>query len=179
MAFVSIYPFDATGTSVANRITDELVVVMPPEDISEHSLIIPQAHPFFKSSMIVRTGPNGTGAVLTEGVDYAFFAKFHLATVRLGVPIYSGIRMLNRNYTGSLYLTYQSLGGNFTFDNPALLEELIRQYYSVLTVTFDQIQGVPVLFPVGPHDHNPEDLTGFQDVVTALNGIRDAIISTN
>lgn len=179
MSFVSLYPFDATGANVANRIVDEMFAVMPPENISEHSLIIPQAHPFFKSSMIIRTGPNGTGAVLTEGVDYAFFAKFYLATTRLGVPIYSGIRMLNRNYTGNVYMTYQTLGGNFTFDNPALLEELIRQYYSVLTVAYDQIQGVPVLFPVEPHDHNPDDLISFVEVKTALEGIRDAILSTN
>lgn len=176
MAFVTLYPLDLTGLNPSSRIVDELVAVMPPDNIAEQSFFIPQGHPFYRSSMRIRTGPNETGVQLTEGVDYAFFAKFHHATTSIGAPVYAGIRMLNRNYNGNIYLTYQTLGGNFTFDNPAVLEELVRQFYQVLVVTFDQIQGVPELLPITPHQHDfNEDPVTFSQVVQALNGIRDAI----
>lgn len=176
MAFVTLYPLDLTGLNPSSRIVDELVAVMPPDNITEQSFFIPQAHPFYSANMQVRTGPNGTGIALTEGVDFAFFAKFHHATVSVGAAIYSGIRMLNRNYTGNLYLTYQTLGGNFTFDNPAVLEELIRQFYQVLVVTYDQIQGVPELLPITPHDHDiGENPVGFDQVKDSLIQIRDTL----
>ena len=179
MAFVTLYPLDLTGLNPSSRIVDELVAVMPPDNIAEQSFFIPQAHPFYSANMEVRTGPNGTGVALTEGVDFAFFAKFHHATVSVGAAIYSGIRLLNRNYTGNLYLTYQTLGGNFTFDNPAVLEELIRQSYQVLVVTYDQIQGVPELLPVTPHDHDiGENPVGFDQVRDSLIQIRDTLQNT-
>lgn len=173
------YPYDSLGTAGTNRIVNEVRVITPPTDPELANWIMPAAAPFHSDSVIMRLGPLPTDTALTFGVDYVFTHYFVSLSQHIAKPIYGSIKFLNRNFSGSVYLTYQTVGGPFTVADTLILENLSRSLYNISTVTWDQIQGVPQFFPPAPHQHDVADMTGMADVVTALNSLVTAIAGQN
>lgn len=173
------YPYDSLGTAGTNRIVNEVRVITPPTDPELANWIMPAAAPFHSDSVIMRLGPLPTDTTLTFGVDYVFTHYFVSLSQHIAKPIYGSIKFLNRNFSGSIYLTYQTVGGPFTVADTLILENLSRSLYNISTVTWDQIQGVPQFFPPAPHQHDVADMTGMADVVTALNSLVTAITGQN
>lgn len=165
------YPYDPTGLLPSNRIVNEIFTVQPRLNPEDALFIVPRATPFFKYSLIVRTGVNEGSPTLVEGVDYILTHHFVEATEALNVPIYGSIMFLNPLYTGVVYVTYQTLGGAYTLDDYSIVEDITRRYHNILFVTFTEIAGLPVSFPPDGHAHNPNDLTGMGDVVNALTSL--------
>lgn len=173
------YPYDSLGTAGTNRIVNEVRVITPPTDPELANWIMPAAAPFHSDSVIMRLGPLPTDTTLTFGVDYVFTHYFVSLSQHIAKPIYGSIKFLNRNFSGSIYLTYQTVGGPFTVADTLILENLSRSLYNISTVTWDQVQGVPQFFPPTPHQHDVADMTGMADVVTALNSLVTAIAGQN
>lgn len=173
------YPYDSLGTAGTNRIVNEVRVITPPTDPELANWIMPAAAPFHSDSVIMRLGPLPTDTALTFGVDYVFTHYFVSLSQHIAKSIYGSIKFLNRNFSGSVYLTYQTVGGPFTVADTLILENLSRSLYNISTVTWDQIQGVPQFFPPAPHQHDVADMTGMADVVTALNSLVTAIAGQN
>lgn len=174
---MSLYVFDDTGTLPANHITNELHNVIPPTNLQQANFIVPRAAPFFKTGLVVRTGPLITDPVLVEGTDYIFTHYFVEASRYLGKAIYGSINFLNLSFTGNVYLSYQTLGGNYTLDDYSIVENLTRSLYNIRTVYWTQIVGNFPQFPPIPHPHNVADMTGFLDLITAINNLVTTIAS--
>lgn len=169
------YLYDPTGMLPANQVVDELHHVTPPVALDRANFIVPRAAPYFTAGLVIRTGAGALAPALIEGTDYIFTHHFVEASQHLNAPIYGSIMFMNRAYVGDVYLNYQTIGGAFTLDDYGVVESLTRSLYNIRTVTWDQILGVPVAFPVVPHPHDVADLTGMAEVVTMLGNILTAL----
>lgn len=174
-----IYPYDPSGVATTNLITDELRSVQPPADINQASFVIPLKAPFFVESLKVYTAKNKQGTRLIEGKDFFITHEFVAGTNWLGKPLAGGIAFTNALYTGNLYFTYQTLGGDFVVNDVTILESITQKLYAdVRFVTWDQLTGVPSAFPPDAHQHVVTDIKTLADVVTALNSIAAALVGS-
>ena len=171
------YPYDPSGGEPTNLIANELHSVVPPSDPHRANFIVPRAAPFFQAGSVLRTGPLNTDPVLVEGQDYIYTHYFVEATRSLGRPVFGSVMFLDRNYTGDIYMTYQTLGGSYTLDDYSIIENLTRSLYNLRIVTWTQIVGLIAAFPPEEHPHDTADLTGMTDVVAVIQQIVDAIVA--
>lgn len=172
------YQYDPFGTYPANQIVNEIHTVVAAIGDDEANFIVPNAAPFFMNGLTVKTGPAPTDPVLVENVDYYLTHQFVEATQSLNKRIYGSITFVNRLYTGTVYLTYQTLGGPYTLNDYNVVRQLTNSLYAVRVVTWGQIVGVPVAFPPVEHPHHTSDLTGMSDIVQVLDLIRQQILAS-
>lgn len=171
------YPLDTSGLATTNLVSNELQSVQPPADINNATFIVPRAAPFFIEGMEIYTGPNKTGTKLVENIDFFFAHKFVAGSVHLGRMLYGSIVFTNSNYTGNVYLNYQTLGGDFTIDDAGVVERITNLLYrDIRFVTWDQIEGVPSAFPPDAHLHQVNDIKTMDDINEALLSIASALI---
>lgn len=172
------YPLDTTGTAPSNLISDEIHSVQPPADIKDASFIVPRASPFFATKMEIWTGPKKTGNKLLEGRDYFFTHYFVAGSRYYGPTFYGGIAWLDQTFKGTVYLTYQVLGGEFTVNSTSEVEYITNKLYPNLrVVTWDQIKGVPSTLPPDAHYHHVDDIN-FAHINATAKDIADAIRGT-
>lgn len=171
------YAYDPLGTSGANQIVNEHQVVTPPIALDQANFIVPHMAPFFRTGLVIRTGPLLTDPALVEGTDYLLTHAFVEATSFLGLPIYGSITFIDTEYTGDVYLTYQTLGGPYTLADTSIVTVLTRSKYIINVVKWAQIVGLPAAFPPLPHPHDSADLTGVSALITAFNEMTAAILS--
>lgn len=179
MELVSLYQYDPTARASANRIVNESVTVIPPTEVTDYSYVIPRAAPFYVESLIIKDGKTTGARTLVENVDYWCVIDFLSASVGLGKRISVGIALLDPNYSGTLYVTYQTLGGNYTLADYSVLEELIRERYVIKHVSYEQIINLPAGFSPEWHNHEIGDMVGMSSVVQSLNAIKTATEGRN
>lgn len=175
MELISLYPFDPTGRSPDNKIQDESITVIPPAEIKDYSYVVPRAAPFYVDTMVVRNGLGPGSRRLIENVDYWCVIDFLSASHSLKRRVAVGIALLDANYSGTLYVTYQTVGGNYTLADFSVLEELIRNRYIVKHVSYEQIINLPEGFAPEWHAHQVADMVGMTDVVAKLTEMITAI----
>lgn len=175
MELISLYPFDPTGRSPDNKIQDESITVIPPAEIKDYSYVIPRAAPFYADTMVIRDGKGPGARRLIENVDYWCVIDFLSASHSLQRRVSVGVALLDARYSGTLYATYQAVGGNYSLADYSILEELIRARYIVKHVSYEQIINLPEGFAPEWHRHLVADMVGMDDVVTSMNGIISAL----
>lgn len=179
MELVSLYPYDPTARATANKIVNESITVIPPTEVTDYSYVIPRAAPFYVESLIVKDGKTTGARTLVENVDYWCVIDFLSASVGLGKRVAVGIALLDPNYSGTLYVSYQTLGGNYTLADYSVLEELIRARYVVKHVSYEQIINLPAGFAPEWHNHEIGDMVGMSSVVQSLGAIKTATEGRN
>lgn len=175
MQLVSLYPFDPTGRASANRIENQSLTITPPPSVTDYSYAVPRGAPFYAESLVVKDGRSTGARTLVENVDYWCVIDFLSASVSLNKRISVGIALLDPGYSGTLYVTYQAVGGNYSLADYSILEELIRERYVVKHVSYEQIINLPVGFAPAWHEHQVADMVGMSQVVTTMTGIKTAI----
>lgn len=175
MEMISLYEFDPTGRSPANRIENESITVIPPAEIKDYSYVIPRAAPFYADTMVIRDGKGPGARRLIENVDYWCVIDFLSASHSLQRRVSVGVALLDARYSGTLYATYQAVGGNYSLADYSILEELIRARYVVKHVSYEQIINLPEGFAPEWHRHLVADMVGMDDVVKSMKGIISAL----
>lgn len=175
MQLVSLYPFDPTGRATANRIENQSITVTPPTQITDYSYVVPRGAPFYADSLVVKDGRNVGARTLVENVDYWCVIDFLSASTALTKRVCVGIALLDPGYSGTLYITYQAVGGNYSLADYSVLEELIRERYVVKHVSYEQVINLPEGFAPEWHAHEVADMIGMGQVVTMLDNIKVAI----
>lgn len=169
------YPYDPIGTDPSCLIVAELHNVTPPVDLERANFIVPLAAPFYSIGLHVRTGSLPNSPALVEGTDYILTHRFVEASNFTGRQIYGSIMFINRQYTGNVWLTYQTLGGAYTLNDVGIVESVTRSLYNIRLVSWTQINGLVAAFPPIPHPHDTADLTGMSNVVIVLQNMIAAI----
>ena len=169
-----IYPYDPSGSLASNKIISEAIDVSVPSNSTDASFVIFRASPYFANTLVVRTAISG-GTTLIEGVDYILSHQFHAATDALSRSVYGGIQFLNHTYAGRVFASYQTLGGDHTLDSTSIAEELTRDYYSIRTMTWDQLKPQIAGFPPYGHDHTANNLIGLGELIDSTDRIAAAI----
>lgn len=175
MQLVSLYPFDPTGRASANRIENQSLTITPPTSVTDYSYAVPRGAPFYAESLVVKDGRSTGARTLVENVDYWCVIDFLSASVSLNKRISVGIALLDPGYSGTLYVTYQAVGGNYSLADYSILEELIRERYVVKHVSYEQIINLPEGFAPSWHEHQVADMVGMSQVVATMTGIKTAI----
>lgn len=162
-----VLDLDITGLNPNNRIQDE------PHTLSNRPVrsIAPNLGPFFAESIIVK---NGT-TILSRGSDYQIVELHQEATLRYGKEIASVILIINSNIPNTVTITYQALGGHYTYSDTAIT----NMYQSVINdnrpVDWTNIFNKPTEFNPAIHRHLLEDIYGFEPIVDYLERIKRAI----
>ena len=163
-----IYPIDPTGISPSNRVIDETQVISPPGRVTDASFFVPRVNPFFREGLVIKQGTR----TLIENVDYQLIFRSVALSEHFERELFGGVMFTDRNYAGTLKISYQVLGGDFQNNERELLERLARISGAVRWVTYDQLIGVPSGFPPAYHQHDMEkDLVNMGDVVDAVEKI--------
>ena len=158
---------DITGLNVNNKVVDE------PHDLSNRPVrsIATNYGPFFAESVIVRDG----AALLTRGADYQIVELHQEATLRYGKEISSVILIINSGISSHVTVTYQALGGHYTYNDFAIA----NMYQSVINdnrpVEWTNVFNKPTEFNPAIHRHLLDDVYGFEPIVDYLERIKRAI----
>lgn len=177
MSTSTVYPFDPTGTAATNKIVGELQSVTAPPSNTDYFFIVPNAAPFFRDSVVIKTHPSGT--VLHEGVDFVFTHQFHEASLQTGLGVYGSITFYDRSIAGTLSISYQTIGGDWTLDDQAITELLINKQLNPRITTWEQVVQLPFEFPPINHEFDIVDFTGAKDIVDALTSIRNVLAASD
>lgn len=168
------YPFDPTGVAATNLVKGERQFI-PSNSPGNFKFIIPFAAPYYRASLKVVYVP--TGLQMVEGVDYLCTHYFYSATTSLGQPVYGSITLINKELSGNLDLTYQTVGGDWTLNEGTITEVMSQSLLDPRTATWEQVVELPYAFPPTDHEHPVEDLTGMAEVVDSIQAVADAIIA--
>lgn len=169
------WDFDPHGTNPDNLIKKERHSLTPDSGKGFH-FFIPKGAPFYLRGLKVTHV--GTGRLLKEGNDYQLGWPFELATRRTYMPVYGAISILDKTLNGVFEIEYQTIGGEYTMDDAALLELLSNTLTDPRVTTWEAIVDKPLYFAPLEHRFSTEDLVGMEDAIGALDRIRDAILQS-
>lgn len=172
-----LYEEDVTGSNPANKVENEMHLVTPAIEVGDFNIIVPSMMPYYRNTMRIRHV--SSNALLIPGVDWQpghLFDSASHETEWIQGGIYGSILIMNRNLTGQFRLEqYQTLGGEWVLSNDVLLEILANRLVDPRTVTYEQVSGIPHIFPPIDHDHPIEDFTGFAEAIISIDSVRMAI----
>jgi hypothetical protein len=166
---VGAYALDTTGQALANKITNDNHSLSFGAG-SQYLFVVPKESPFYEVGLVIRHTPTtGPTVVLTKGVDYNLAFKFIGASSAITKPVYGGISFVNTALTGSVSLDYQALGGNYSVDTQTLTSILSDELRNPLIVSWEDVAGVPTVFPPTPHAWQLNDLVGLTALVEKID----------
>lgn len=171
----NLYPEDLSGTKPSNLITNEIHNLQSPGP-KDFYFIIPFAAPFFVDSIVITNV--ATGQPYKEFDDYMIGHRFIEAMDSIGRPIAGSIRFMRRDIVGQVKLRYQTIGGQWGFNDRAILAELARKNLNPLERSWGDIDVLPYSFPPYEHDQSLDTLVGSEQLRAALKHIADVMEAT-
>lgn len=114
-----------------------------------------------------------------EDVDFSFTLSYVTGTRVTGKAMYGGITLHNLHMNGIITINYQTVGGDQVANRLDVLTTLADIAYNPRTTIWDILTTTPTAFPPTPHFQDYTDFYGQEEVVIALNRIRDAIIANS
>jgi hypothetical protein len=173
------FPFDPSGTSAANRITNEQHVITA-VNFRDYHYVIPNFAPFFEESLTIKLQfPDSSQRNLVQGVDYYLSNQFLDASRACAKPIYGSISFLDTDTQGILSISYNTVGGEWNLSTAEITRILAEEMRNPRTTTWEQITYLPERFPVVDHEWDLVDMVGMSKVVNSIDDVRDAILSGN
>lgn len=174
----NVYPLDTTGTSPANRITDEIHTVSA-VNFRDYHCIVPDFAPYYAESIQVHYRENSSSPWLTmnEGQDYYNGFQFVGASKQTALAVYGAVVFNDLSLDGEVRISYNTVGGEWTLDQDKLTNILVDLIYNPRVTSWEQVSGAPAHFPPAAHAWELDDLVGMSEVVDALEAIEDAILN--
>lgn len=173
---VYMYPLDLTGAAATNLVSGEKQTLNPPTEPLDYNFFIPFAGPYYKNTLQLNL--LSTGRTLVPGVDWQPCFKFYSAsyeTEYVQGGLYLGVLLMDNTLSGQVLLSYQNLGDVWTLDEHKILEILSARLVDPRTASYESVSGKPSVFPPIDHGINAEDVTGWQEVISAQMDIAAAI----
>lgn len=169
MAFNQIrLELDPTGINPSNRIINE------PYTLGTRPVrsIATKLGPYYANSLIIMD----EGRELVRGTDFQCVELHQEATLKYGQEICSVVLIINSSISTTGSITYQALGGHYTYSDSAVS----NMYQSVINDNrpVDWVLGLlnkPNEYPPSIHRHLLDDLYGFEPIVDYLERIKRAI----
>lgn len=167
-----LYEEDLNGNNPANLVSGEIHTLQVPST-EDFYFIIPRAAPFFVASLVVYN--HATGVEYLPNVDYTVGHHFIEAMDSIGKPIAGSIRFMRHDINGAVRLKYRTIGGNWGFDDTAILTELSKRQYNPIVRVWGNIAPIPYSFPPLIHDQSLDTLIGSDDLNDSLIRIANAL----
>jgi hypothetical protein len=113
---------DTTGLATANRIEGEQIAVTPAV-LNTFGCLYPAAGPIFDKNFAITYTPATVGATaspLVKGTDYDFKFELEGFDEDTSGKVWGAICLFNQSLNGTIEISYQALGGNWTIDQQAV-----------------------------------------------------------
>lgn len=170
------YPEDRSGVLAGNRIVSESHVVTF-DNTRDYHFIVPRFAPFFAMSVRLYKQVGSTLVPTTYGVDYHFGLHFVGASLSVAQDIYGALVPLNVTEDTIFVIEYQTLGGQWTLDLPALTTAAADIAKNPRALTWEQMVSLPAMFSPTDHPWNFTDMVGQTELVNAILQVATAILN--
>lgn len=165
------YAFDPTGRALQNKVLGEEATLALPSG-KNYLYYIPAQAPFFPDSFAVKfRNTSGVERILVPGVDYEFSHQFMAASKACNTPIYGSIKLNPKTLTGTIWVTYQTLGGSWTISSSAISNIYANEYRDPAVTSWDAVVQPTLNFPVIEHRWSVVNVDDVREVVDRLDSV--------
>lgn len=170
------YPLDLTGMLGSNLITGEQQVLTMSNG-PDHQVIIPLNAPYFGNSLLLNYYDSDNRlCTATRDVDYQCTYELTQDSGITASPVFSVITVMNPAITGVVTLSYQCLGGDFSYNRSKIHSLIANQLINGRAGHWDNVLNKPTYYPPSQHLLNVEnDSVGYAAMVSAINTIASAV----
>ena len=167
-------PFDKTGLSSANLVTEELHTTTPATGVR---LILPKYSAFYSESLKVYSVNPTTQekTLLTNQTHYLATEMLHKVTKLVGKSVCTVILILPTVAGSSFAIVYQALGGKDQVNSDLLYGAINAVNVAQGQVDWSDISNKPQGYMPAAHLHDALDLYGLEYVTDALADIKYAV----
>lgn len=169
------YPLDTTGLSPGNLVSNE-VHTLTEINGAPYRILIPTFAPFYLDNLVL-THEDAVGTIVTliPDVDYYLCLAYLGASRSTGKMVHGGITINDGIINGTLRLTYQTIGGDWTADPNYVRERIVEMIYNPRTTVWDVVTNKPNQFPPTQHGQPADTVFGMGELIQSLDRIRDQI----
>ncbi|QZA70802.1 hypothetical protein AH06_18 [Erwinia phage AH06] len=165
------YKLDTTGKDPENLIGGERHTVAAGP---KNKIFAAYEGPFFSNTAKVRLVD---GSYLEPWVDFQPVHHFPEASKKTGQSCTCFIKILNESVSGDVFLEYQVVGGDYTFNSVTLENLLWAIINDERSVLWDNINNKPATYPPSYHIHDIfTDTYGWDDRIAFSNWVSDYLI---
>lgn len=166
-------PLDlAMASPATNRVVDEPHLI----DTAESRFFVPQGGPFFALGIELKIG----ATLLMPGVHYQILHMYEEATLASGKEVDAIVYIKDTPLTplgSTVLLTCHYVGGEYSATTDALQQILDNLTLpDAETLGWGSVLNKPVQYPPTAHMHHIRNLFGTDEMVTVLEGVRQAIL---
>lgn len=180
ISLVNQYQIDLTGALPANLISNEKQTLSAINGMA-NQLIRPILAPFFSHDFILQY--YGVGSVLTtavKGTDYYPIYELQEMSQVASYHLYGAVRVVNPAITGTVFITYQALGGNWATNKPDMSTALVYAQTAPAGAPWSRIIHNPTYYPVNDHPLNVQtEVVGYSGLVAAIDAIASSAATLN
>ena len=147
------FSLDTTGQAASNYVASELHTVTP-QSLANFGYIFLNNGPFFGRNLKVIYTPsaaNSQPATLQVGIDFGLTFLLPGFDTDSTTGVWGAIDFYNPNLNGKLQISYQSLGGNWTFNQNAIANYLNSNLYNANLQTIQLVPSAPLFLPNNPN----------------------------
>ncbi len=168
-------PLDWTGSSPLNLIQNETHELAP----IPLKVIKPQYAPFYKKGVsITVTDASGSTYRLEDITDYQCIELVANETKETGLEIYRFILITRQNISGTIAITYQSLGGQQNGSVQNTLQAANAAVATDVKVPWSEVHDKPMGFTPKAHAQDVEDIYGMEYLKDALARVSADLTNT-
>lgn len=167
------YPLDITGLNSDNFVEGEIHILSN----KPVRAIAPRYGAFFTDSVVVfdvRTQKR-----LVRGLNYICTELLQTPTQMYGKEICYLILIIDPSVSGEVIIQYQLLGGLYTRSGDAILNIYETILQDNRPVNWIDVLNKPLEYTPTPHLHDGKDIYGLEYIATALERIRNAIVTSD
>lgn len=166
-------PLDlAMASPATNRVVDEPHLI----DTAESRFFVPQGGPFFALGVELKIG----ATLLMPGVHYQILHMYEEATLASGKEVDAIVYIKDTPQTplgSTVQLTCHYVGGPYSATTDALQQILDNLTLpGAESLGWGSVLNKPVQYPPAAHLHHIRNIFGTDEMVTVLEGVRQAIL---
>lgn len=167
-----MYSFDPNGLNPANIVPEERYQLTE-ANFRDYYYVVPRYAPFLEDDIVVKLYENMDSLVplrtLTKGLDYQLVLKYHGASRAIGKPVYGGISLVMSHYSGTVGVSYRTIGGDWCADRNHVLSVLAERAYNPRITYWENVTNVQVTFPPVNHPMDFDRVFGQEQLINAIN----------
>ena len=167
----SSYPLDTTGLSPGNLVSNE-IHTLTEINTAPYRILIPTFAPFYLDNFtLTHISSTGVSTNLIADSDFYLCLPYIGASRSIGKFVYGGITINDSIINGTIKVTYQTIGGDWTADAAYVRERLIEKVYNPRLTIWDIVTDKPDQFPPTAHTQPADTIYGQQELIASLDRI--------
>lgn len=163
------YPLDLTAEAKSNYIDSERKEINDTLDF----LITLNLGIFYAKKLVIQSV--NENRILELNTDYVLNYLSDEVTIRSGNAAYSLIIITNQTIRGSLLISYQAVGGQYTKLDSAMIAAIDQINSIESKVKWDSIVNKPLTYPPSGHVHIADDIVGTEQIVQSIDALAGAV----